>query len=327
MIGYYAGVAEVMLPHLFERAATRKRWPNGVGDDDHKPLVFFTKDLDSGTPDWVPRHKISHRDHDNQYPVVNDLATLTWLGSAGRPGTPRTAVAVRPERPAQASRPTGAGPRPGRGGEPGRLCRGRPLGAGHPRRHRPRAGTGDLRQQGDPPLCRRWTAPELRGSQCRRPGTGARPRSRSPRHGHRGDEAVRAGGQGVHRLEPEQRQQDHRVAVLAAGSGPAHRRRAAYVGGAGRPGAAAAGVPRDAGPDHGPRGPDGGDGDPGRDPGPALRPVGDLPEHAGRQQDPRAGTGRAAGTRPDERDTPSSSRNTTPAPCTTTSGSNATACW
>ena len=79
VIGYYAAVADVMLPHLFERAATRKRWPNGVGDDKHKPLVFFTKDLDSGTPDWVPRHKISHRDHDNHYPVVNDLATLVWL--------------------------------------------------------------------------------------------------------------------------------------------------------------------------------------------------------------------------------------------------------
>ena len=33
----------------------------------------------TGTPDWVVRHKIAHRDHDNYYPVVNDLATLTWL--------------------------------------------------------------------------------------------------------------------------------------------------------------------------------------------------------------------------------------------------------
>ena len=82
VVGYYAGVAEVMLPHLFERAATRKRWPNGTGTADpssHKALVFFTKDLDSGTPDWVARHKLSHRDHDNHYPVVNDLATLTWM--------------------------------------------------------------------------------------------------------------------------------------------------------------------------------------------------------------------------------------------------------
>ena len=84
VIGYYAAVAEVMLPHLFERPATRKRWPNGVGDDQHKPLVFFTKDLDSGTPDWVTRRKIKHRDHDNLYPVVDDLPP-----SPGSPSWPR----------------------------------------------------------------------------------------------------------------------------------------------------------------------------------------------------------------------------------------------
>ena len=43
------------------------------------PIVFFNKDLATGTPDWVARHKIAHKDHDNYYPVVNDLATLTWL--------------------------------------------------------------------------------------------------------------------------------------------------------------------------------------------------------------------------------------------------------
>ncbi len=80
VIAYYAAVAGVMLPHLFERPATRKRWPDGVGTGDHRPTVFFNKDLAAGTPDWVGRHKIAHRDHDNFYPVVNDLATLTWLG-------------------------------------------------------------------------------------------------------------------------------------------------------------------------------------------------------------------------------------------------------
>jgi bifunctional non-homologous end joining protein LigD len=80
VIGYYAAVADVMLPHLRQRPATRKRWPDGVGDDDHQGPVFFNKDLAKGTPDWVRRYVISHRDHDNAYPVVNDLATLTWLG-------------------------------------------------------------------------------------------------------------------------------------------------------------------------------------------------------------------------------------------------------
>src|SRR5215216_3079851 len=79
VIGYYAQVASVMVPHLKDRPATRKRWPDGVGSGEVKPTVFFAKDLPKGTPDWVSRYKIIHRDHDNYYPVVKDLATLTWL--------------------------------------------------------------------------------------------------------------------------------------------------------------------------------------------------------------------------------------------------------
>jgi bifunctional non-homologous end joining protein LigD len=80
VLSYYAQVGPTMLPHLRDRPATRKRWPDGVGEVKGKrPTVFFNKDLGAGTPDWVPRRTIAHRDHDNDYPVVNDLATLTWL--------------------------------------------------------------------------------------------------------------------------------------------------------------------------------------------------------------------------------------------------------
>ena len=79
VVTYYAQVAAVMLPHLRDRPATRKRWPDGMGTGDRKPTVFFNKDLAKGTPDWVQRYKIEHRDHANYYPVINDLATLTWL--------------------------------------------------------------------------------------------------------------------------------------------------------------------------------------------------------------------------------------------------------
>ncbi|WP_209561180.1 ATP-dependent DNA ligase [Frigoribacterium sp. PvP032] len=74
VLGYYASVAEWMLPHVEGRPATRKRWVNGVDGE-----VFFEKNLPDSAPDWVARHEIEHKDHANVYPMVNDLATLTWL--------------------------------------------------------------------------------------------------------------------------------------------------------------------------------------------------------------------------------------------------------
>jgi bifunctional non-homologous end joining protein LigD len=79
VIAYYATVAEVMLPHIRNRAATRKRWVNGVGTEKKPGIVFFHKNLDDSTPSWVTRHTIVHKDHSNEYPLVNDVATLTWL--------------------------------------------------------------------------------------------------------------------------------------------------------------------------------------------------------------------------------------------------------
>lgn len=74
VLGYYAAVAEWMLPHVEGRPATRKRWVNGVDGE-----VFFEKNLPDSAPDWVARHSIEHKDHANVYPMVNDVATLTWL--------------------------------------------------------------------------------------------------------------------------------------------------------------------------------------------------------------------------------------------------------
>jgi bifunctional non-homologous end joining protein LigD len=79
VIAYYAAVAEVMIPHVRDRAATRKRWVNGVGTEKKPGMMFFQKNLDESTPNWVKRRTIEHKDHANEYPLVNDLATLTWL--------------------------------------------------------------------------------------------------------------------------------------------------------------------------------------------------------------------------------------------------------
>ncbi|HVV18211.1 MAG TPA: non-homologous end-joining DNA ligase, partial [Pseudonocardiaceae bacterium] len=75
VLDYLARIAPVLIPHARHRPATRKRWPDGV----HGP-VFFQKNADSSTPSWVRTHRIKHTDSTNDYVLVDDLATLTWLG-------------------------------------------------------------------------------------------------------------------------------------------------------------------------------------------------------------------------------------------------------
>src|ERR1700712_4127497 len=76
VIRYWAAVADVALPHLTGRPATRKRWPEGV---DHES--FFAKDLEPGTPPWLTRVQIEHSGEDVKfYPVIDTPAGLAWLG-------------------------------------------------------------------------------------------------------------------------------------------------------------------------------------------------------------------------------------------------------
>ena len=80
VIAYYTEIAPLMVPHLNGRPVTRKRWVHGVGTDAEPGPVFFQKNLDPrSTPDWVQRFPIEHHSRTNDYPVVNDLATLAWL--------------------------------------------------------------------------------------------------------------------------------------------------------------------------------------------------------------------------------------------------------
>ncbi len=79
VIAYYAEIGAVLVPHLRQRPLTRKRWPEGVGEDGDHPGVFFAKNLPKGTPEWVRRYPIEHSGGSNDYPVANDIATLVWL--------------------------------------------------------------------------------------------------------------------------------------------------------------------------------------------------------------------------------------------------------
>lgn len=87
VLNYYAQVSPVLLPHLKDRAVTRIRWPHGVAGQS-----FFEKNAPAGTPSWVRTAKVpttgSRGDSSSArsgggdhlvFPIVDDLATLTWL--------------------------------------------------------------------------------------------------------------------------------------------------------------------------------------------------------------------------------------------------------
>jgi bifunctional non-homologous end joining protein LigD len=82
VLNYYAQVAPVMLPHLADRAVTRIRWPHGTGDKS-----FFEKNAPGGTPSWVRTVSVpttgsrtqSGEEGELRFPVIDSLATLTWL--------------------------------------------------------------------------------------------------------------------------------------------------------------------------------------------------------------------------------------------------------
>jgi bifunctional non-homologous end joining protein LigD len=71
---YYTRIAEVMVPHIAGRPATRKRWPNGVEEPE-----FFEKQLASSAPDWLPRAGVTHRSGTTTYPIIDSAEGLAWI--------------------------------------------------------------------------------------------------------------------------------------------------------------------------------------------------------------------------------------------------------
>jgi bifunctional non-homologous end joining protein LigD len=71
---YYINIADVMIPHIAGRAATRKRWPNGVDQPS-----FFEKQLASSAPDWLNRASITHRSGTTTYPIIDTVEALAWI--------------------------------------------------------------------------------------------------------------------------------------------------------------------------------------------------------------------------------------------------------
>jgi bifunctional non-homologous end joining protein LigD len=83
VLNYYARVAPVLLPHVADRAVTRIRWPDGTGAN-----RFFEKNLPAGAPDWLRAVPVPSRGSRGggdtvTYPVIEDLAALTYLANLG----------------------------------------------------------------------------------------------------------------------------------------------------------------------------------------------------------------------------------------------------
>ncbi|MFF2199648.1 non-homologous end-joining DNA ligase [Streptomyces sp. NPDC058145] len=76
LLHYYASVADVMLPHLRDRAVSLLRYPDGPDGQ-----VFFTKNVPPGTPDWVMTAEVPRSEGPARMVVVRDLPSLVWAAN------------------------------------------------------------------------------------------------------------------------------------------------------------------------------------------------------------------------------------------------------
>lgn len=80
VVEYYTDIAELILPHLKDRALSLKRYPNGIKDE-----FFFQKNAHESFPDWVRTEAIESESSRRtiHYVVCNDKPTLLYLTNLG----------------------------------------------------------------------------------------------------------------------------------------------------------------------------------------------------------------------------------------------------
>jgi bifunctional non-homologous end joining protein LigD len=79
LIQYYADVADVLLPHIRDRAMVMRRYPNGAAGSQ-----FFMKEAPTPRPAWIRTCAISHNDDKVvNFPVIDDLPSLLWVINLG----------------------------------------------------------------------------------------------------------------------------------------------------------------------------------------------------------------------------------------------------
>ena len=89
VINYYSKIASVLLPHISDRALTRLRFPDGVGE---QAFSFYEKNAPMGTPDWVRRVLVDTGEERIDYVVADDAADCGLAGQPGCAGAARAAV-------------------------------------------------------------------------------------------------------------------------------------------------------------------------------------------------------------------------------------------
>jgi bifunctional non-homologous end joining protein LigD len=97
LVGYFARIAPVMLPHLAGRPLNMQRFPNGA-----MAPGFWQKDIPASAPDWLPRWTevgVDEREA-NTHLIAGGVAELCWLGNqASFEIHAWTGRAERPDRP------------------------------------------------------------------------------------------------------------------------------------------------------------------------------------------------------------------------------------
>jgi bifunctional non-homologous end joining protein LigD len=79
LLQYYAEVADVLLPHVRDRAMVMKRYPHGAGGE-----FFFMKRAPSPRPSWIETCRIAHGSGNViDFPMVQDQASLLWVINLG----------------------------------------------------------------------------------------------------------------------------------------------------------------------------------------------------------------------------------------------------
>src|ERR1700693_6030682 len=75
LLQYYADVADVLLPHLHDRAMVMKRYPHGAAGE-----FFFMKRAPVPRPPWIEICRIGHgAGKVIDFPMIQDRASLLWV--------------------------------------------------------------------------------------------------------------------------------------------------------------------------------------------------------------------------------------------------------